>query len=213
MNRTGPVALADVVHVVAEFARADGDQVIGSPVAVARGGRHLFNTLLSETDIWRLVDDGLATSDAWFVQTQDEDQGVRALPRRGRTYGRSVVRGALLDGYTMLVVAIDSLVPPVGVFRRELEVKLGARVGINAYFTPPSPAGPCQGFPWHDDAHDVIALQAAGRKTWELGGDAASGGRVLLGEGDMLYVPRGVVHRTFGGDVPSLHLSVGLATM
>ncbi|MBK8977407.1 MAG: hypothetical protein IPM29_15960 [Planctomycetes bacterium] len=87
------------------------------------------------------------------------------------------------------------------------------------------------GLPEHYDNEDLFVLQLAGTKTWTLReaplplplpeqtfersslGElaAVAPGTVTLEPGDLLYVPRGVVHRVTSGVGGSVHLTVGFA--
>lgn len=93
-----------------------------------------------------------------------------------------------------------------------LEGFFGCLVGCNAYFTPP---GGSQGFAPHADGVGVFILQAEGRKRWRVHAARGAGevlplasspdfgpgevGSVVLDTvleaGDLLYLPRGMVHQ------------------
>lgn len=94
----------------------------------------------------------------------------------------------------------------------------------NAYLTP----GRSSGFPPHYDCHDVLVLQIGGRKRWlidepmiTLPHDSqvfnpetfTGGARVMevdLEAGDLLYLPRGLVHSTITAESFSAHVTVGI---
>ncbi|GMH59771.1 hypothetical protein TrRE_jg3652 [Triparma retinervis] len=106
-----------------------------------------------------------------------------------------------------------------------LETTFGCMVGANAYLTPTA----SQGFAPHYDDVDVFILQQEGKKRWrvypplkgevlprkssrdfredEIGKPVLD---VVLGEGDLLYLPRGWIHQavTTREDTHSLHLTV-----
>ncbi|MBK8977408.1 MAG: hypothetical protein IPM29_15965 [Planctomycetes bacterium] len=88
-----------------------------------------------------------------------------------------------------------------------------------------------QGFAVHFDTHDVLVLQIAGRKQWHLHEAAvplsayfqeyrlaepppahSHVDSFVLAPGDLLYMPRGLVHeaRAVDGE-PSLHITISLA--
>lgn len=84
-----------------------------------------------------------------------------------------------------------------------------------------------RGFDVHWDDHDVIVVQAEGRKRWSLFGatreaplvlgdpaahrpPADPATEVVLEPGDVLYLPRGCWHAAVGLGEPSLHLTIGL---
>lgn len=105
---------------------------------------------------------------------------------------------------------------------RGLEAELGCRAQTNAYL---SPAGASAFLP-HHDAHDVIAVQTYGSKTWTIY-DNQDGVRptrtfdarrdqpgpkresFTTRQGDCCYLPQGVVHDAVSDDL-SLHVTVGI---
>ncbi|MBN8940281.1 MAG: hypothetical protein J0H01_12350 [Rhizobiales bacterium] len=136
---------------------------------------------------------------------------------------------ALFDGGATLVVSqFHEFHPPLARFCRGLERIFLHAVQANIYLTPPG----AQGFRTHYDTHDVLVLQVAGEKRWRVWGEAivpdatrktpwngaihkadpAGGREVVLRAGDVLYVPRGVLHDASvqGGGEPSLHATIGL---
>ncbi|KAH8065383.1 histone demethylase [Aureococcus anophagefferens] len=112
---------------------------------------------------------------------------------------------------------------------RCLEDEFGSTVGANSYLTP---GGAAQGFAAHWDDVDVFVLQTEGSKTWQIFApdaddlklprvssqdfddealDALYGtlrAEVTLDPGDVLYLPRGFVHRAATGAAPSLHVTL-----
>jgi ribosomal protein L16 Arg81 hydroxylase len=129
-----------------------------------------------------------------------------------------------LGGATLAMQALHQKWAPIGRFCASLSRWFSAPVGANLYLTPPA----AQGFPPHHDSHDVFILQILGRKRWRLYGSrvelplhdqngptpADACGPVLdepiLEEGDVLYLPRGVIHEAASLDRPSAHLTVGV---
>jgi ribosomal protein L16 Arg81 hydroxylase len=109
---------------------------------------------------------------------------------------------------------------------RQLEADFSCPVQTNIYLTPPN----AQGFQTHYDNHDVLVLQVEGRKRWRLydapvgtpyRGERFTPGRfaetepreeLVLEPGDVLYVPRGLMHDAVneGDDQASLHITTGL---
>lgn len=111
---------------------------------------------------------------------------------------------------------------------RRLTNQLGAffqhNFQTNIYLTPRN----SQGFAPHYDTHDVFVLQFAGRKNWRIydntrelptramafeKGKYEPGNLIdefVLEEGDMLYIPRGVVHDAFCEGSSSGHVTLGL---
>ncbi|MBS7813469.1 cupin domain-containing protein [Roseococcus pinisoli] len=115
--------------------------------------------------------------------------------------------------------------PPLADFCRGLERLFLHGVQANIYLTPPA----AQGFRTHYDTHDVFVMQVEGRKRWRVWdgeplerptrrtpwqGDMPPAGKLhelTLSPGDVLYIPRGVMHdaATLPGE-RSLHITLGL---
>jgi bifunctional lysine-specific demethylase and histidyl-hydroxylase NO66 len=101
--------------------------------------------------------------------------------------------------------------PPLTTLIAELELDLGHPCQANAYLTP---AG-AQGFDLHSDTHDVLVLQTAGAKQWEVHGAPGQHGdgveeAVLLEPGHVMYLPTGTRHAARTQDALSLHVTIGI---
>ncbi|MES2713660.1 MAG: cupin domain-containing protein [Pseudomonadota bacterium] len=131
---------------------------------------------------------------------------------------------ALFDGGASLVVSqFHELHPPLAAFCRGLEKAFLHASQSNIYLTPPG----AQGFRAHYDTHDVLVLQVEGQKTWRVWDGTPvekptratpwenryrSNGephRVEMNPGDLLYIPRGVMHDASTADGHSLHITIG----
>jgi len=98
-------------------------------------------------------------------------------------------------------------------------------VHTNIYLTPPGSPG----FDPHYDTHEVFVLQISGRKHWKIYDPildlphqsqpfrpamlkpSAPVRELELKPGDLLYVPRGVVHTTASLDEASAHVTLGIS--
>lgn len=128
-------------------------------------------------------------------------------------------------GATIIVNNLDQLAPPVRATLARLEAELGIHAQANLYLTP----GGAQGFAPHFDSHDVLLVQCVGQKQWRLydspRGLPMRGERfdpaatkpgersteLLLRTGDVLYIPRGLMHDAVAvDDGPSMHVTLGL---
>ncbi len=129
-------------------------------------------------------------------------------------------------GATLVVSQMHEHHPPLARFCRGLEKLFLHAVQSNIYLTPPG----AQGFRPHFDTHDVLVMQIEGRKDWRVwhgqplpdptrrtGWDSqvAPLGEAIavpMRPGDILYLPRGVMHdaATQPGGAPSLHATIGL---
>lgn len=140
-----------------------------------------------------------------------------------------VDRGAVMrlwqQGATIILPHLERRHAPLAHFCRQLESVFSAHVQTNIYLTP---AG-AQGFHTHYDNHCVFVCQVEGRKRWRLydtpagtpfRGEQFTPGKYAAGEpvaefvlepGDMLYVPRGLMHDAVSeAGSHSLHITTGI---
>ena len=130
------------------------------------------------------------------------------------------------EGASLVVSQFQEIHPPLARFCRGLEKAFLHGVQANIYLTPPD----AQGFRVHFDTHDVLVLQVSGRKAWRVwdhipyaaptrhtpwANNATPEGEphaLLMSPGDVLYLPRGVMHEAMvqQGEEPSLHITIGL---
>jgi len=127
-------------------------------------------------------------------------------------------------GSTLVLSALETELPALFGLTRALEAELSTRFQANIYCTPAN----AQGFHPHYDSHDVIVLQVQGRKRWmlydsplelpyrrqEFHPDAVETGPLsaefTLEPGDVLYIPRGLMHDARSLDGTSLHITLGV---
>ncbi len=106
----------------------------------------------------------------------------------------------------------------------DLSRELKAHVNANVYITPPQ----SQGFAVHSDTHDVFLVQINGTKRWKVQknleylsttrnhnvkSDPVSERRwdtFSLTRGDIIYIPRGLLHEGMSQDTHSLHITLGI---
>ncbi|MFG2141873.1 JmjC domain-containing protein [Streptomyces sp. NPDC048650] len=150
------------------------------------------------------------------------------VTRRGQgvRFANMTRLGALMrEGCTLVLDELDFFDPTLEVACRALQWWSRELVQVNAYLTTQDAAG----FALHWDDHDVVILQIAGEKSWDVRGvsrpvpmyrDAAPNNdapeqsiwRGTLKAGDVMHIPRGHWHqatRTDSGDGYSLHLTFG----
>ncbi|MGB8208678.1 MAG: cupin domain-containing protein [Mycobacterium sp.] len=135
------------------------------------------------------------------------------------------VRSEFADGYTIVLEDVEQYLRPIASLTQAIEVELNFATKVNAYITAPG----SQGFVAHYDGHDVLILQVQGSKIWHLyeGVEVPihqlrreekwvrvdghqSPTDLRLDVGDVLYLPRGVVHAAEATSEPSVHLTVGI---
>eukprot|EP01010_Urceolus_cornutus_P002300 NODE_292_length_1837_cov_20.778523_g235_i0.p1 GENE.NODE_292_length_1837_cov_20.778523_g235_i0~~NODE_292_length_1837_cov_20.778523_g235_i0.p1 ORF type:complete len:551 (-),score=140.74 NODE_292_length_1837_cov_20.778523_g235_i0:86-1738(-) len=144
----------------------------------------------------------------------------RALPKEARSFFE--------QGCTLQLLAPQHHSDSLAKLNSFLEDCFGCLVGANAYLTPPK----AQGFAPHYDDVDVFIVQVEGSKEWRLN-ELPSANQlprdyspdfteeevsrltphpcitITLHPGDLLYLPRGVIHRAkTGNDAHSLHVTV-----
>lgn len=136
-----------------------------------------------------------------------------------------------VKGASIRLLGVHRHLPRVAGLAGELAAALAARVGANIYL---SPAG-AMGLRPHYDGHDVLVLQCAGVKRWQIYADFAPavqlptndvlkfdptrhkpgrvGREVRMKAGDVLYLPRGLMHTAEAEGAPSLHVTFSLNTL
>ena len=194
------------------------------PLVVARDAPGYFDPLLSLDEIDRVITTlNLSHPDVQLVSSAED---IRA---QQYTYRSGMVDVAKLyqyfaDGATIILPQLHTRVPALAGFCRALEREFSSRFQTNIYMTP----GNAQGFRPHYDTHDVFVLQIAGSKNWQifetpvelpLKGQHFDSSVHPLGEvtqsftlnpGDLLYIPRGLVHDATSNDEISLHITTGV---
>lgn len=177
-----------------------------------------FADLLSLDDVDRILSTTSPRTPAFRLVKAGERIPEAAYTRSGTTGSRPV--SGLADparifelfrgGATIVLQGLHRYWEPVARFARELELELGHPCQVNAYVTP---AG-ARGLPPHDDPHDVFVLQAFGRKSWEVYPAPAEPEReplrVVVGSGDVIYMPKGTPHAAAAQETVSGHLTVGV---
>jgi ribosomal protein L16 Arg81 hydroxylase len=127
-------------------------------------------------------------------------------------------------GATIIMNQLHRYVPTLGALVRSIELELSARMQTNIYLSPLE----AQGLKVHYDSHDVFVLQVHGVKHWKLyetqvplpfrgqhfGDEPVEPGPVAqefdLHPGDMLYMPRGLMHAAGTASETSMHITMGV---
>ncbi|MGH3565278.1 MAG: JmjC domain-containing protein [Pseudonocardia sp.] len=152
--------------------------------------------------------------------------------RRGQAIGMVDMDrlGRLLEsGITVVLDATDTFDPTMEVACRALQWWAGELVQVNTYLTTKDAAG----FELHWDDHDVLVVQLAGEKSWEVRGASRPAPMFRDAEpntepseeivwagtmttGDVMHIPRGHWHQATRTDRPadrsgfSLHVTFGI---
>ena len=149
--------------------------------------------------------------------------------KSGKT-GLALVAERFHDGATIRLRDIDRVDRRLGEFAAAVRSTFSAGSQINVYLTPPAKAG----FPPHFDITDVFIVQCLGRKQWHVYTDytsrvdlplaetnwepdrfrpVGSPDAMTLSAGDVLYLPRGVMHEAFCTDRASMHLTISITPL
>lgn len=183
-----------------------------------------FRDLLSLEDLDVVLGQyGVRFPDVRLVRHEDD------LPHQDYVYKDNLVdpmRVARLfaEGATVIFGGLHDRHEPVRRLCTAVSQRASLKTQANIYLTPPH----SQGFDAHWDTHDVFVLQIEGTKEWRiydggpehpLGGqkfdpEKHSAGAVTdeftLRAGQILYIPRGVMHAAAATDDVSLHITLGV---
>ena len=144
-----------------------------------------------------------------------------SLSRRRRRLSPEQLQNIGHQGVSMVVNRVQQRVPAIAALNAMLERRYRCISWTNCYASFRRDGA----FPPHRDEHDVLVLQLQGEKRWLFHGAGAGAGDELfpdpaklappeaewvLQPGDVLFVPRGDVHRAEVIGEESLHLSIGL---
>jgi len=129
------------------------------------------------------------------------------------------------DGGSISLSNLEGYLPVMANLCRSLEREMSSRFQANIYLTPHN----AQGLRSHYDNHDVFVLQVEGSKSWTLydtrvelpyrgeefnpvttGPPGEVSMQFELHSGDMLYLPRGIMHDASATGEDSLHITVGV---
>jgi cupin superfamily protein len=168
----------------------------------------------------RLAFEGKAVPPDTYLKYQRSKRGhasriPRLLPTR--------LTEQLYRGATLVLDAVDELHEPLTQLAESMERLFHAHVQMNIY----AGCRTSHGFDLHWDDHEVLILQAFGRKHWKvyrptrpypLAKDLVENippaeepvWDGLLEDGDVLYIPRGWWHVAVPLAEPTLHITVGI---
>lgn len=187
-----------------------------------------FRALISTAEIdRRLADELFREGEASMARAEPKLAESAYINRQG-VLDRGQAARLFQQGATLILPQLHTRVRPLADLCRALEADLSAHVQTNIYLTPPN----AQGFQTHYDNHCVFVLQVEGEKRWRLydspvgapyrgerftPGQYAAGApsqELILKPGDVLYVPRGLMHDAVneGSEGPSLHITTGVIT-
>jgi len=164
-----------------------------------------------------------------YVDVFDDSQLTRLvdMQRKSGKSGLAIVAERFRGGSTIRVRDVDKVDARLGLFVAEIRRLFASGSQINLYLTPPRKPG----FAPHFDITDVFIVQCLGAKEWRLFDDyshrvdlpltdtnwdpdrfkpSSLPDAITLSAGDVLYLPRGVMHEAFCTDRESMHLTISL---
>lgn len=224
------MSAASKVHLAALLAPHDraaffADIYERGPLHV-RGDPARFSGLISTARIDALLSEQVFTGDQLSMARADPKMEARHYLTEAGYADPGLVARQYQRGATLILPQLNRRERALADLCRSLEAELSHPVQTNIYLTPPN----AQGFQTHFDNHDVFVLQVEGTKRWRLydapagmvfrgehftpGGYEAGALReeLVLSPGDVLYVPRGIMHDAVNeaADGPSLHVTTGV---
>lgn len=193
-------------------------------MAVRRAKPDYFGELLSVDDVDRV----LTTLDRRYpdvlLKRADRDIGPEDYTTDGSTLDVAKLFQLFEEGATVTLAFLDTVLPSLETFCREIELALSMPLQANVYLTPPNE----QGANVHYDTHDVFVLQVSGSKWWtiydaplplplsgqvfdpDIHRPGAPTQEFELTAGDVLYIPRGWLHEARTTNGTSLHITAGI---
>jgi hypothetical protein len=202
-------------------------------LVVQRADPYYYRSLLTAHDLEALISDpdarypairlakggGYYPPEAYTRNVKHGDEGFDGVPDLLR------ISNEYRQGATVALPAIHRTWAPLALLCDALQAQLDHAAHANGYITP----GNAKGFTPHYDVHEVLVLQIAGRKRWqlyepviplphrtqlfrpELYTGQAPMAKIDLDAGDLLYLPRGVLHSTTTAESFSAHVTIGIS--
>ncbi len=195
------------------------------PLVINRRNPNYYKELLTLEDI-----DQVITSMNLPFPEIELTNAKEAISRNQYTRGNNRIDVAKLydlfaNGATVILPHLHRRLPGLAAFCRGMEHDFSMPYQTNIYLTPEN----AQGFRTHYDTHDVFVLQIAGTKSWRIYNtpvDLPHRGQRFVAEdtpkgevtqtfklkpGDMVYIPRGIMHDADAQKQKgtSLHITVG----
>jgi ribosomal protein L16 Arg81 hydroxylase len=202
---------------------------------LARNDRSHFAGLFSLADVDAYLTQA-AQNPAAYVSIIRVGQPVQRV--RVQDANLSQLYSAFHAGNTLLLEAVERDWPSLAHLARTLRNRLSAQIHVNVYLSPPG----AQGAHLHSDIHDVLAVHLEGAKDWWLyegrihepredlsyirllapsglksvyereAVDRPVAKQLCLQPGDVLYMPRGLVHKAIARQqAHSLHLAITIS--
>ncbi|MCZ6604813.1 MAG: hypothetical protein O7A03_06675 [Alphaproteobacteria bacterium] len=215
--------LAEVIHPItpASFFRTYWEK---KPLVVNRRKPNYYHDLLTLDNIDQVITSmNLPYPEIELVNAKEQiERG--AYTRNNSRIDVAKLYDLFADGATVILPHLHIRLPSLASFCRAMEQEFSMPYQTNIYLTPAN----SQGFKSHYDTHDVFILQVAGTKDWRIydapvalphRGQRFDVNETPVGEvtqefklrpGDMVYIPRGIMHDAGSQKGTSLHITTGV---
>lgn len=176
-------------------------------------------------DLFTLADfDNAAARISGYVKVADATQKKQSRHHGAGAQSKDRILTDMRDGSTLILDGVQQYDLKLGRLCNRMAQEMNFLFQTNLYLTPPNG----KGFLPHWDNHDVFILQVLGSKHWkiekqrrlipekdantpdedrEFRGELTS---FTLEQGDMVYIPRGLIHAAECGSDISLHITLGV---
>lgn len=184
-----------------------------------------FHHILNKNDIDDvLYSQRLTIPNARMANKNGEIKAEDLVLENTRVLDVSKVIELYAEGATLILSQLQDRLASLKMMCDNLSSEFGQRFQTNIYCTPGNAS---QGFNIHHDTHDVFILQIEGQKKWTIYESpielAVKDQEFVLGEhihgdikdeftlnaGDLLYIPRGLMHAAQTLDEKSIHITIG----
>jgi ribosomal protein L16 Arg81 hydroxylase len=195
------------------------------PLLLSRDKPGYFSSLFSLPELEDVL---WSTRPGWGgVQLANHQRGEGWIDYTTQPPSLERLARAYAQGDTLVLNDMQLRSRSIAALCRSFETAFTFVVNVNLYLTPRG----AQGLSPHFDTQDAFILQIEGSKHWrlypacvelpldEMAGPLPEGAcreplmTAHLRAGDVLYMPRGVVHEALTSEEPSMHLTVGLGVL
>jgi len=201
-----------------------------SLLILRRNKPEYYCSLMTLTDFDRCLQAAIDSPSEMLQVIAPPDSGRKSKFTTASGISRDRLYEAYLSGNSIRLINAEKYWPPMDLLLASMRESFAGQVGAHVFLTPPG----SQGFALHFDPVDVFILQLAGSKRWHVWEPThvqpmaipisekylhkliekceedklTPCEEVLLGAGDMMYLPRGFYHKAVAQDELSLHVTL-----
>lgn len=145
----------------------------------------------------RLMENG-----AYLSDDLHRERGLRRRDDRTWLSDPAALLARFRTGAAIVLPSAHEIWPPIEALASHLERILDAHVGATLFVSPPDSVTD-----WHADGGHLFVLHLYGAKHWLVQHEPDGPLAVTLHPGEVLYVPKGLLHYVTGNDAVSVHVS------